>query len=212
LLEEIGRLGDPLARHPLLVRVGELLLSPEGSTEEGIRILEEARQIDPHHVEGSVLLARGLSMTGRNDRALDLLSEIAAAARGKRSRRLAGVYEEIARIQLLEGFLTDALDALLKAHDLDLKNAKLAMRLGKLAVDIDEDVTAQRAFRSVTLMKSIADAPDSVTPELRADAQYGLALLAKKHGDQRKAKILVAKALAEDPSHERALELQTELG
>lgn len=212
LLEEVGRLGDPLARHPLLVRVGELLLSPEGNTEEGIRILEEARQIDPHHIEGGVLLARGLSLVGQNDRALDLLSEIAAAARGKRSRRLARIYEEIARIQLLEGFLTDALDALLKAHELDLKNAKLAVQLGKLALDIDEDSTAQRAFRAVTLMKPVADSPNSVTPELRADAQYGLASLAKKHGDQRKARILVAKALSEDPTHERALELSKELG
>jgi tetratricopeptide (TPR) repeat protein len=148
-------------------------------------------------------------MVGQNDRALDLLSEIAAASRSKRTRRLAGVYEEIARIQLLEGFLTDALDALLKAHELDLKNARIAMRLGKLALDIDEDAAAQRAFRSVTLMKPVDD-PDSVTAERKAEAHYGLALLAKKYGDGRKAKILVAKALAENPAHEAALKLQAE--
>jgi hypothetical protein len=86
------------------------------------------------------------------------------------------------------------------------------MRLGQLAVEIDEDELAQRAFRAVSIMKPPAPgSTDGAAPEAKADANYFLAVLARKSGDPRKAKVLVAKALAEKSDHAGARQLLAEL-
>jgi tetratricopeptide (TPR) repeat protein len=159
-----------------------------------------------------VLLARAYSLAKRNDEALTMLQSVADAQRGRRSKALSAVHEQIASIHLEEGFLTDALAALSKAFEMDSKNARLAMLLGRLAVDMEENDVAQRAFRSVTIMRNAepGDA-DGASQEYKADANYHLALLAQKGGDARKAKVLVSKALTENPAHEAARTLQAEL-
>jgi tetratricopeptide (TPR) repeat protein len=122
------------------------------------------------------------------------------------------VYREISAIQLMEGFLTDALTALGKAFEMDMRNGQLAMQLGQLALDMDEEEVAVRAFRSVTMMKPAeGDATDGATGEAKADAHYFLAVVSRKQGDLRKARVLVSKALSENPSHESARELLHDL-
>jgi len=108
--------------------------------------------------------------------------------------------------------LTDALQALTKAFELDMKNGKLAIRLGELAVEIDENEIAQRAFRAVTIMKPlVAETNEGATSEMKADANYYLAAIARKLGDPRKAKVLASKALTEKSDHERARQLLSEI-
>ena len=76
----------------------------------------------------------------------------------------------------------------------------------------DEDELAQRAFRAVSIMKPPAPgSTDGAPPEAKADANYFLAVLARKAGDPRKAKVLVAKALAEKSDHAGARQLLAEL-
>jgi hypothetical protein len=48
-------------------------------------------------------------------------------------------------------------------------------------------------------------------PDEKAEANYQLALIAKKQGDARKARVLVSKALAESGKHEAARALLGEL-
>jgi outer membrane PBP1 activator LpoA protein len=86
------------------------------------------------------------------------------------------------------------------------------MRLGQLAVEIDEDEVAQKAFRAVAIMKPPAPGSNDGAPtEAKADANYYLAVLARKSGDARKAKLLLAKALAESADHAGARQLLAEL-
>jgi len=213
LLEDALNEPDPTLRLVTLLRVGGLLLGPDGDAQAAVQVLESARQDNPESVEVVVLLARAYAAAQRAEEALGLLNAIADANRGRRTKSLGGIYSAMAQIHLDEGYLTDALTALGKAFELDPKNGELAMRLGQLAVEIDEDEAAQRAFRAVSIMKPPAPgSTDGAPSEAKADANYYLAVLAKKGGDPRKAKVLVAKALAEKADHAGARQLLVELG
>ena len=128
-------------------------------------------------------------------------------------KALAGVYQEMSRIQLEEGFLTDALESLSRAFDMDMKNGVLALSLGQLALDMDEDEAASRAFRAVTMMKPWDETSgDGAGAEVKAEAHFQLARISMKQGDPRKAKVLCSKALVENPEHPDALALMEQLG
>jgi len=174
--------------------------------------LELVRAQDPENLEAVVQLSRAYSAAERSDDALSLLTSVTEASKGKRTRGLGQVHQEIARLHLQDGFLSDALTALTRAFELDPKNGTLAMRLGMQALEIDEDETAQRAFRGIAIMKAPeGSSTDGATTEMKADANYYLAVLAKKAGDARKAKVLVSKALSENPDHQAARALLLEL-
>ncbi len=212
LYEDASNEPDPTLRVVSLLRVGALLLETEGSAAAAVQVLESARQDSPENVDVVVLLARAYAAAQRAEEALALLNAIAEANKGRRNKALGGIYATMAQIHLDEGYLTDALAALGKAFEIDPKNGELAMRLGQLAVEIDEDDVAQRAFRAVSIMKPpAAGSTDGAPSEAKADANYYLAVLARKAGDPRKAKVLVAKALAEKSDHAGARQLLTEL-
>jgi tetratricopeptide (TPR) repeat protein len=213
VLEEAEVEQQVARRLELLLRAGELLISPDGAPSDAVRVLEEARGLSPESVEGAVLLARAYAATGRSDESMTLLNDAAAAHRGRRSRALGSIYREMSRLQLEEGFLSDALQSLTKAFEMDMKNARLAMELGQLALDLDEEEIAGRAFRAVTMLRPGEDdtVGDGVTPELRSHAQFQLAVMAAKKGDPRRAKVLASKALSENPAHDQARQLLAEL-
>jgi tetratricopeptide (TPR) repeat protein len=212
LLEDVGNEADPAERLGRLLRAGTLLLTSPEDADAAVQVLEAARQENPESVEVVVLLARAYAAAGRAEEALALLNAIAETNKGRRTKALGAIYGVMADIHLNEGYLTDALQALSKAFELDPKNGGLAMQLGLLAVDIDEDDVAQRAFRAVSLMRSpTAGSTDGAPAQAKADANYCLAVLARKGGDARKAKVLVAKALAEKSDHASARQLLTEL-
>ena len=211
LLEDASNEVDPALRLTGFLRVGTLLL--EDDAPAAVQVLESARHENPESVEVVVLLARAYASARRAEEALSLLNAIAEANKGRRTKALGGIYGTMAQIHLDEGYLTDALQALNKAFDLDPKNGELAMRLGQLAVEIDEDEVAQRAFRAVSIMKPPAPGSTEGAPsDAKADANYYLAVLARKAGDPRKAKVLLAKALAEKSDHAGARQLLAELG
>ena len=121
------------------------------------------------------------------------------------------MYEQIANIHLEEGMLSDAQEALSKAFEADSKNARLALDLGRLALELEEADTAQRAFRAVTIMRPPGPEGGGALPEEKAEANYHLAMMAMKQGDPRKARVLVSKALADSSHHEGARLLLAEL-
>ena len=212
LLEDASNEPDPALRMAGLLRVGALLLAPSGDPVAAVEVLESARQDNPDSVEVVVLLARAYAGAQRAEEALALLNSIAEANKGRRTKALGGIFSTMAQIHLDEGYLTDAMAALAKAFELDPKNGELAMRLGQLAVEIDEDDIAQKAFRAVSIMKPAAPgSTDGAPVDAKADANYYLAVLARKSNDPRKAKLLLAKALAENAEHTAARQLLAEL-
>ena len=212
LLEDAQNAKDPAEQKRLLLRAGELLLATDGQAEAAVRILEMVREQDPDNIDAVVQLSRAYGAIQRSDDALALLTTVTEAYRGKRVKALGQVFQEIANLHLQDGFLSDALAALTRAFELDPKNGKLAMQLGTQALEIDEDETAQRAFRGIAIMKAPEPGSnDGATTEMKADANYYLAALAKKAGDPRKAKVLATKALSENPDHQAARALLAEL-
>jgi tetratricopeptide (TPR) repeat protein len=194
-----------------LLRAGELFVEG-GDLDQAIYALETARTEAPDNLNAAVLLARAYSRQSRFEEATAQLNAVIELNRGKRIRALAAVFEEKANVHLEEGFLTDALAALGKAFEMDSKNALIGMRLGRLALEAEEDEIAQRALRAVAIMKTAeVDGPEGAEPQTKADANYALALIAQRAGDPRKAKILVAKAISENPDHQAARALLSEL-
>jgi tetratricopeptide (TPR) repeat protein len=212
LLEDAQNSKDPNEHRRLLLEAGELLLATEGQAASAVRILEMVRAQDPENIDAVVLLSRAYVAAERNEDALALLTAVTEASRGRRIKALAQVYQEMAALHLQDGFLSDALSALTRAFELDPKNGKLAMQLGMQALEIDEDETAQRAFRGIAIMKAPEPGSnDGATTDMKADANFYLAQLAKKAGDPRKAKVLASKALTENPDHAAARALLAEL-
>jgi len=212
LLEDAQNAKDPSEQKRLWLRAGELLLATEGQAAAAVSILERVREQDPDNIDAVVQLSRAYGQSQRSDDALALLTSVAEAYKGRRVKALGQVFQEIANLHLQDGFLSDALAALTRAFELDPKNGKLAMQLGTQALEIDEDETAQRAFRGIAIMKAPEPGSnDGATTEMKADANYYLAALARKAGDPRKAKVLATKALSENPDHEAARALLSEL-
>src|SRR5262249_53676124 len=148
----------------------------------------------------------------RPDDARGLLEASIAAHKGRRSKALSGLYRALAKVELDEGDLSTGLEAMSKAFDMDLQNGDLAMALGLLARDLDDQELATRAFRSITLMKgATAGSSEGSTPAAKAVAYYHLGQIAREKGDVKKARLMVEKAVAEDPGHAPAREMLEEL-
>jgi tetratricopeptide (TPR) repeat protein len=192
----------------LLYGTGESSAGP-AMAERALVVLEEAKGLRPSDQDMLQLASESLAALGRGDEARSVLAELIGAHRGKRSRELGQVYYSLYRVESKNGNLSDALEALSKAHDNQPQNGGIALELGQLAVDLDEQDVAQRAFRSVTLLKT--DGTSGVSPQERAVAYYHLGSIAFKAGDARRAKLMLEKSLAEDPSLDGARELLGQL-
>ncbi len=212
LLGDADRQTDLPIQKDLLLEAAQLLMVEGGDPVAAEAALERARAISPDDPEVGLLVARARLAAGRNDEAMQVLQELVAGQRGRRTRTLAKILEEMSRVQLDEGFLSDAMDSLSKAFDCDPKNGRLGMVLGRLALEIDEREQAHRAFGRVVMMKpSDADPNEGISVPERADANYFLAVIAKQQGDVRKAKVLLLKALSDNAAHEAARALSDEL-
>lgn len=212
LLEDARLAAEPSEQVEYLLAAGEWLIAPEGDVARAVEVLERARQLAPDNLEAVVLLARAYAAQQRGDDALQLLGEVVGHYRGRRVKTLAPLYQEMSRIQLEDGMLSDALESLTKAFEMDLRNGPLAMELGRLALEAEEHEVALRAFRTVSMMKAWdSETGEGATSDDKADAHFYLADSARRQGDARKAKILLSKALVEKPEHEAAKRLLAEL-
>lgn len=211
LLHDASQSQDDETRLQALLKAAGFLLEEDDEAERAIEVLEQARQLAPQDLDVATLLARAYAGLGRQQEALMILEDAANNQRGRRQRGLVGVYVEMANILQEAEAAAEALQALIKAHELDLKNPHLAMRLGRLALALGEDQQALRAFRTVTIMKPNEEVTSEEIARMKGDAHYHLALLAERQGDPRKAKILCSKALSEDPSHQGATQLLDQL-
>jgi Flp pilus assembly protein TadD len=196
----------------MLIRAGRLLLDVEGEAPRAASVFEEAKGLRPDDAEATLLLADAYTIAGRLAEARTVLDGAVAAQRGRRARSLAAVHRRLARLDLAAGDSVAALGALTRAFDSDPQNAQLAMELGALGVELEEHEPATRAFRSVTMMKTVpAGSAEGATTSMRALAYYNLGRMAFIQGDRRKARLMVDKAVADDPSLDAARALLDQL-
>src|SRR5258706_11274266 len=158
------------------MRAATMLLGREGNPAQAVQVLEEARTLRPEDDEGILLVGRAYLAEGRRPDALALFKYTVLMRKARRSKHLSAMHREISRIHLQEGDLTTALEALTRAFDMDLHNGEIALELGLLAKDLDNEDLAARAFRSVTFMKAaVAGASsDGATPAAKGLSYFFL--------------------------------------
>ncbi len=212
ILEDAASAPDVATRFGMLVHAGRLLLDSEGDAHNAAAVFEQARTLRPDDAEATLLLADAYTITGRLAEARVVLEGAVVAARGRRARSLGAVHRRLARLDLAAGNSEAALGALTRAFDSDPQNAQLAMELGTLGVELEEHEPATRAFRSVTMMKTVpAGSSEGATTAMRALAYYHLGRMAFIQGDRRKARLMVDKAVADDPALDAARALLDQL-
>lgn len=211
LVEEARAAGDVDGRYALLVEAARFLLADEHHAGQALELLDEARTLRPEDSEGQVLLSLGLTASGRVAEARALAKELVAAQRGRRSRELGRAFYALHKAESRDGNLSEALDALSRAFENDPQNATLAMELGLAAVDIDDAEIAQRAFRSVTLLKT-SPGEGGVSAHDKALAYFHLGRISVAQGDRRRAKLMLEKAISEDSELDEAHALLATLG
>jgi hypothetical protein len=114
---------------------------------------------------------------------------------------VASLQLEIAHAHLAGDELFEAFDALKAGFNLDRKNVELALLLGLVALDLDDDKTAERGLLAVI---SLPATDPGVSAETRATAFYHLGALAHLKGDVARARRMLGKATGENPNHEAA--------
>jgi tetratricopeptide (TPR) repeat protein len=211
ILEDAAHAPDVAGRFALLTHAGRLLLDAEGEADRAAAVLEEAKSLRPEDPDTTLLLADAYTIAGRLRESRGVLEAAVAAHKGRRSKALAAVLRRIARLDVAEGDRASALGALARAFDNEPQSAPLAMELGALAVELEDHELATRAFRGVTLMKITTGTPDGATTALRAVAYYHLGRMAFIQGDRRKARLMIDKAIVDDPGLDAARALLEQL-
>ncbi len=216
VLEEARAAGDVAPRFEGLLRAGQLFLEaasdPNQTAQVGamsaIAPLEEAHALRPADLDCAALLSDAYVSAGRLDEAQELLQRTIGTFKGRRARELSALYHRLARISEILGDKASELSHLTTALDMDTQNGVVASELAYLAMEIGNLDVAQRALRQITMLKTAAPLP-------KALAYQHLAEIARQQGDNKRAMMLVKRAIDDDPTLESARQfletLQAEL-
>jgi lipopolysaccharide biosynthesis regulator YciM len=195
-------------RAQLLLRAGSLSFEKTHAPSTALRLAEQARAADGESLEAIVLWAQIQQEMGRPREALVALEEAAQKSQGKRSLLVARLYLETGRAHLALDELVEGLDALKVAFGMDARSVDIAMLLGLVALDLDDERTAERVFLGVAGKLPQTDAER----QAQATAYCHLASMSYGKGDLVKARRLVGKVLGGEPGHPAALALLERLG
>lgn len=205
VLEEARAAGDVAPRFEGLMRAGQLFLEaandPNQTAQVGamaaIAPLEEAHALRPADLDCAALLSDSYVSAGRLDEASDLLQRTIATFKGRRARELSALYHRLARIAELVGDKASELAHLTTALDMDSQNGAVASELAYRAMEAGNLEVAQRALRQITMLKTAA-------PMSKALAYQHLGEIASHQGDNKRAMMLLKRAIDEDPSLDSA--------
>jgi tetratricopeptide (TPR) repeat protein len=198
----------PAARAELFVRAASALFENGGERSDALRLADMARAADPENMGAALLWAQVKLANGCAPEALAVLRHASERNHGKRSPFGARISLETAKAHLALDELPEALEHLKAAFAAESRNTAIALLLGLVAVDLDDERTAERAMLAVTGTAS------RTVEERRAHACafFHLALLARAKNDSARARRLAGKALALQPDHADASILVEQLG
>jgi tetratricopeptide (TPR) repeat protein len=179
----------------LLTRAARLRLEQGKDPGGALAVIERARSAAPANVELSMLRARAQVVLGRPGEALAVLGEVLARGRLPRPM-LAALHLEVAKAHLSVDRIVEAWRALKSAFPADPRDGEIALMLGLLSIDLEDEATAERALMSVTTASSRVDAGT------RALAFFHLARMAHDKHDTTKARLLATKAAEADPKNQ----------
>ena len=199
-----GSAPDADERTRLLVRAGLLLLDGAQDAAGALRVAERARAGDRDSLDAVLLWAGAQRRLGHPAEALAAIHEATGRARGKRTPLLARLHLEAARAHLAIDEIVEAFDSLKAGFSLDWRNAEIAMLLGLVAIDLDDERLAERALSGLTTTPVRDASGASPDAALQAGAFYRLALMAQGKGDRGKARRMATRAIGVEPGHAAA--------
>jgi tetratricopeptide (TPR) repeat protein len=197
---------DVAGRFAHLVRAGALFVQHSPDPSVAIAALEEAHALRPSDMECIVLLADAYTVAGRTADAVELVNVAIASHKGKRSRELAALYHRLARAAHATGDRANEMGWLASALDMDAQNGFVAAELATVALEERQFDLATRALRAITLVKDASHLSMS-----KAMAYEQLGQIAREQGDNKRAALLLKRAIDEDPSLASARALLEEL-
>jgi tetratricopeptide (TPR) repeat protein len=201
LVEDAGRREKPQTKALLLAQAARLVIDDD--PEQAARLLEDAERAHST-LESGLLLARLRAVRGQREEAVAELSRLAQPDESRKPAARVAAYLELADLHLSADELAEAHLALAEAHRLERRNGEVALLLGMLSLDLDDEKLAARALRSVTAMKSSTSTTQGVKKEDKSKAYFLLGILARKNGDTSGARRMVQKAVGEDPKNQDA--------
>jgi tetratricopeptide (TPR) repeat protein len=194
-------------RAELLLRAGTLSLERGHAPSDALRLVELARAANGESLEATLLWAQIRQATGHPHEALAALEGAAQKSRGKRSPVIARIYMEMGRAHLVVDELIEALEALKVAFSMDPRRGETGMLLALVALDLDDERTAERVFLGIAGKPAQTDAER----QAQATAYYHLASMAYARSELGKAYRFVGKAALAEPGHRAALALLAKL-
>jgi tetratricopeptide (TPR) repeat protein len=195
-------LGEAPESAPLMQRLARIC-EKNGDFARLARLGETLRTNNPDSIEAVLFWAHALRNLGRSAEVLAGLTAAIERSRGKRSPLAARLLLEAANAHLAEDEVVEAFEHLKAAFTMDPRNGEIAMPLALVAIDLDDERTAERVLFAITGPQAKSDA-DRRT---QATAFYHLAAIANTKGDGGKARRLVGKALLMEPGHADAQRL-----
>jgi tetratricopeptide (TPR) repeat protein len=199
-----GVAGAAEERTRLLVRAGLLLLDGAQDPAAALRVAERARAADAESLDAVLLWASAQRSLGRPGEALEAIHAATARSKGKRTPVVARLHLEAARAHLAIDEIVEAFDSLKAGFSLDWRNAEIAMLLGLVAIDLDDERLAERALSGLTNTPARDSAGGNADATLQAGAFYRLALMAQGKGDRGKARRMATRAIGVEPGHAAA--------
>jgi tetratricopeptide (TPR) repeat protein len=202
-LAEARASADPQRRFDMLIAAGTTLV--ETDPDAALAAFEEARTIKPADMECAGLLADAHIVARRFDAARNILQSVVAAQKGRRSRDLAQVYLRLGRLEAAQDNSKGSMQMLTTALDMDGQNGVVASELAHVALSEGEIDLATRALRAITMIRTAA-------PISKGIAYERLGEIAMNQGDNKRAVMLLKRAIDEDGELEHARELLAQLG
>jgi golgin subfamily B member 1 len=191
-------------RTRLLVRAGLLLLDGAQDPAGALRVAERARATDADSLDAVLLWASAQRRLGRPGEALGAIHAATTRTKGKRTPVLARLHLEAARAHLAIDEIVEAFDSLKAGFSMDWRNAEIAMLLGLVAIDLDDERLAERALSGLTTTPARDASGGNADATLQAGAFYRLALMAQGKGDRGKARRMATRAIGVEPGHAAA--------
>ncbi len=193
----------PDERARLLARAATLLLDG-GDAAAALRVADLARAADPESHEALLVWATAQRQAGNPHAAVAEIERAVGRAKGRRTPFLARLHLEAAQSHLAVDEIVEAYEALKAGFSVDWRNPDLSLLLGLVAIDVDDDRTAERALSglpSTPHRETPVPPPPGSDVALQANAFYRLALIGHAKGDRAKARRLATRAIGLDPEH-----------
>jgi len=204
--DELSRTSADPDRVALLRQISSLYQERLDDPKMAAKYLEQAVALDGEDRGALVPLCDLYIAAGRQQDAVPILRRIIESYGRQRSKELAIHHHRLGQALESAGDATGALEAYDAAFKIDLTNVAILRDLGKLTHAQGDLDRAQKSFRALLLQKL-----EPASGIQKADVYFFLGDIAARQDDPRKAITMLERALAEDPSHDQASELLSQL-